>query len=62
MFLFYISNNGKRFLSLVCGDMTLKTRDDEILINEKDVFAFFAEKKEGKEIKAIAPGETRRIM
>jgi hypothetical protein len=33
--------------------MTLKTHDDEILINEKDVFAFFAEKKEGKEIKAI---------
>ena len=41
--------------------MTLKTRDDEILIKEKDVFAFFAEKKDGKEIKAIAPGETRTI-
>lgn len=60
-FTFSITNNGKRFLSLVCGDMTLKTRDDEILIKEKDVFAFFAEKKDGKEIKAIAPGETRTI-
>lgn len=60
-FTFSITNNGKRFLSLVCGDMTLKTRDDEILIKEKDVFAFFAEKKDGKEIKTIAPGETRTI-
>lgn len=39
--------------------MILKTRDDEIIITEKDVIAFFAEKKDGAEVKAIAPDETR---
>ena len=58
-FTFSITNNSKRFLSLVSGDMTLKTRNDETLITEKDVLAFFAEKKDGAEVKAISPGETR---
>ena len=58
-FTFTIANNSKRYLSLVGGDMTLKTRDDETLIKEKDIVLFFAEKKDVTETKVIAPGETR---
>ena len=58
-FTFSITNNSKRHLSLIGGELILKTRDDEIIITEKDVIAFFAEKKDGAEVKAIAPDETR---